>query len=62
MGVVISHNSDDDNSIDIQFHDSSVYHAIHLSNSCGYQMGSLSSKALALASDKVDDSVRLVFH
>ena len=55
VGIVKSFTSEDDKSIDIEFHDTAVHHPIHLSNVRGYTMAALTDKCLALACD-ADDS------
>jgi len=56
VGIVKSFNSDEENSIDVEFHDASVHHPIHLGNSHGYIMADLSVEAVLMASeaDEVD--------
>jgi len=49
VGIVKSHDSDQENSLDVEFHDFAVHHALHLSNSEGATMAALSSKLLATA-------------
>jgi len=49
VGIVKSHDSDQENSLDIEFHDIAVHHALHLSNSDGATMAALSRKVLATA-------------
>merc|ERR1719483_1997219 len=50
VGIVKGHESSEESSLDIEFHDSAVHHALHLSNSEGYTMSALSSRLVALAS------------
>jgi len=49
VGVIKSHDSDQENSLDVEFHDIAVHHALHLSNSEGATMAALSRKVLATA-------------
>jgi len=49
VGIVKSHHSEQENSLDIEFHDIATHHALHLSNSEGATMAALSSKILATA-------------
>jgi len=49
VGIIKSHDSDQENSLDVEFHDIAVHHALHLSNSEGATMAALSSKVLATA-------------
>ena len=55
VGIVKSFTSDEEKSIDIEFHDTEVHHPIHLSNMRGYTMAALSNKCLILACDAEDD-------
>lgn len=50
-GIVKCYNSDkeDDSSIEVEFHDSSVHHSIHINNYLRHTMAALSSQALALS-------------
>ncbi|XP_068145045.1 WD repeat and HMG-box DNA-binding protein 1 [Drosophila tropicalis] len=52
VGIVISHEdpTSGDGSIDVEFHDASIHHALHISNYNQHNLGSLSRSALALAS------------
>jgi len=49
VGIIKSHDSDQENSLDVEFHDIAVHHALHLSNSEGATMAALSRKVLATA-------------
>lgn len=60
VGIVRQYSSEDENSIDVEFHDTSVHHALHLNNNSGHSMAALSTQALALACDAQDDQPRLV--
>ena len=55
VGIVKAFASDEENSIDVKFHDSSVHHPIHLGNSAGFTMADLSTEALVLASEASDE-------
>ena len=50
VGIVKSYRSEDEKSVDVEFHDTAIHHPIHLSNVRGYSMAALSSKCLILAS------------
>jgi len=54
VGIVKSHDSDQENSLDIEFHDIAVHHALHLSNSDGATMAALSDKILVTATNGDD--------
>ena len=49
VGIVRSYLDENDNAIDVNFHDASHHHAVHLSNIFGYNMAYLSSHALVMA-------------
>ncbi|KAG4078619.1 hypothetical protein HA402_015209 [Bradysia odoriphaga] len=49
VGVVKAHNTDDENSIGVEFHDASVHHDIHIGNYLNHTMAALSTTVLALA-------------
>jgi chromosome transmission fidelity protein 4 len=51
VGIVRSFNSEDESSIDIEFHDTAVHYPIHLGNSHGYVMADLSTEAVLLANE-----------
>lgn len=51
VGIVRAFNSEEENSIDIEFHDVSTHHPIHIGNSHGYTMADLSNEAVVLASE-----------
>lgn len=54
VGIVRGYNDDQDNAIDVEFHDSAVHHAMHLSNSLGHTMADISQEAVLLACPSTD--------
>lgn len=48
VGIVRAHKTDSENSIEVEFHDSSVHHGIHITNYANHTMASLSTTVLAL--------------
>lgn len=56
IGIVRCYNTEEENSVDVEFHDTSIYHPVHMNNTQGHTMAALSSEALLLASPKGDDS------
>ena len=60
VGIVRQYTSEEENSIDVEFHNTATHHAIHVDNTCDYVMADLSSQALVLASRGDDDVPRLV--
>nr|XP_015809211.2 WD repeat and HMG-box DNA-binding protein 1 [Nothobranchius furzeri] len=49
VGIVRGYNDEQDNAIDVEFHDTAVHHAMHLTNSLGHTMADLSQEAVLLA-------------
>lgn len=60
VGIVRSFTSEEESSIDVEFHDASIHHPIHLGNNHGYVMADLSTEAVVLASD--GDESKLTCH
>lgn len=55
VGIVRAYNDDQDNAVDIEFHDSAVHHAMHLSNSLGHNMADISQEAVLLGCPSTDE-------
>ncbi|XP_008404223.1 WD repeat and HMG-box DNA-binding protein 1 isoform X1 [Poecilia reticulata] len=55
VGIVRGYNDEQDNAIDVEFHDTAVHHAMHLTNSLGHTMADLSQEAVLLACPSTDD-------
>ncbi|XP_056881392.1 WD repeat and HMG-box DNA-binding protein 1 [Takifugu flavidus] len=55
VGIVRSYNDEQDNAIDVEFHDTAVHHAMHLTNSLGHIMADLSQEAVLLACPSTDE-------
>ncbi|XP_013874087.1 WD repeat and HMG-box DNA-binding protein 1 [Austrofundulus limnaeus] len=49
VGIVRGYNDEQDNAIDVEFHDTAVHHAMHLTNSLGHTVADLSQEAVLLA-------------
>lgn len=49
IGIVRSHKTDAEDSIEVEFHDTSTHHGIHMNNHLNHTMAALSSSVLALA-------------
>lgn len=49
VGIVRAHNTAEESSVDVEFHDASVHHTLHRGNPQGHTMAALSSRALLLA-------------
>lgn len=55
VGIVRGYNDEQDNAIDVEFHDTAVHHAMHLTNSLGHTMADLSQEAVLLACPGTDE-------
>ncbi|XP_068874707.1 WD repeat and HMG-box DNA-binding protein 1 [Aphelocoma coerulescens] len=55
VGIIRCYNDEQDNAIDIEFHDTSVHHATHLPNSLGHTMADLSTEAILLACESTEE-------
>lgn len=60
VGIVRSYNDEQDNAIDVEFHDTAVHHAMHLTNSLGHIMADLSQEAVLLACPSTDELARYI--
>ncbi|XP_077569756.1 WD repeat and HMG-box DNA-binding protein 1 [Stigmatopora nigra] len=49
VGMVRGYNDEQDNAIDVEFHDTAVHHAMHLTNTLGHTMTDISQEAVLLA-------------
>lgn len=49
IGMVRSHTSETESSIEVEFHDTSTHHSIHLNNHLNHVLAALSSTVLVLA-------------
>uniref|UniRef100_A0A8C9DFX5 WD repeat and HMG-box DNA-binding protein 1 n=1 Tax=Prolemur simus TaxID=1328070 RepID=A0A8C9DFX5_PROSS len=54
-GIIRCYNDEQDNAIDVEFHDTSIHHATHLSNTLNYTIADLSHEAILLACESTDD-------
>ncbi|KAJ7420248.1 WD repeat and HMG-box DNA-binding protein 1 [Willisornis vidua] len=55
VGIVRCYNDEQDNAIDVEFHDTSVHHATHLPNSLNHTMADLSTEAILLACESTEE-------
>ncbi|XP_027426701.2 WD repeat and HMG-box DNA-binding protein 1 isoform X7 [Zalophus californianus] len=55
VGIIRCYNDEQDNAIDVEFHDTSIHHATHLSNSLNYTVADLSYEAALLACESTDE-------
>lgn len=58
VGIVTQYNTEEEESIDIEFHDSATHHAMHISNALGHTMADLSAEAALLATEADEDNPR----
>lgn len=58
MGIVRSYNDEQDNAIDVEFHDSAVHHAMHLTNTLEHSIADLSQEAVLLACEGTEELAR----
>ena len=56
IGIVTSHQTEEESNIDVEFHDTTVHHSLHLPNNDNYTMADLSTEALILANGFNEDS------
>ncbi|XP_076594786.1 WD repeat and HMG-box DNA-binding protein 1 isoform X2 [Chaetodon auriga] len=55
VGIVRGYNDEQDNAIDVEFHDTAVHHTMHLTNSLGHTVADLSQQAVLLACPSTDE-------
>ncbi|XP_057588505.1 WD repeat and HMG-box DNA-binding protein 1 isoform X2 [Hippopotamus amphibius kiboko] len=55
IGIIRCYNDEQDNAIDVEFHDTSIHHATHLSNTLNYTVADLSHEAILLACESTDE-------
>lgn len=51
VGIVRAHATSNENSIEVEFHDASIHHGLHMVNALNHTMASLSSTILALCTE-----------
>ncbi|XP_054827685.1 WD repeat and HMG-box DNA-binding protein 1 [Eublepharis macularius] len=54
-GIIRCYNDEQDNAIEVEFHDAAIHHAMHLPNSLCYTMADLSSEAVLLACESTEE-------
>ncbi|XP_042306910.1 LOW QUALITY PROTEIN: WD repeat and HMG-box DNA-binding protein 1 [Sceloporus undulatus] len=55
VGIIRCYNDEQDNAIDIEFHDTAIHHAMHLPNSLNHTMADLSNEAILLACESTEE-------
>uniref|UniRef100_A0A8C6DMN5 WD repeat and HMG-box DNA-binding protein 1 n=1 Tax=Moschus moschiferus TaxID=68415 RepID=A0A8C6DMN5_MOSMO len=61
FGIIRCYNDEQDNAIDVEFHDTSIHHATHLSNTLNYTVADLSHEAVLLACESTDELASKLF-
>lgn len=51
-GIIRAYHSEEDDTIDVEFHDTAVHHSINLINNYNYTIGDLSAEALVLSNQR----------
>jgi chromosome transmission fidelity protein 4 len=49
VGIVLQYDTEEEQSINVEFHDAATHHALHIRNQASYTMAALSQQALVLA-------------
>ena len=60
VGIVRCYNTESDNSIDVEFHDTSLHHSLHINNYLKHSMAALTEQVLVLACEINEDAPRCV--
>ncbi|XP_069466351.1 WD repeat and HMG-box DNA-binding protein 1 [Ambystoma mexicanum] len=55
VGVIRCYNDEQDNAIDVEFHDTSVHHAMHLTNTLNHTIADMSQEAVVLACTSTEE-------
>ncbi|KFV98104.1 PREDICTED: WD repeat and HMG-box DNA-binding protein 1 [Eurypyga helias] len=55
VGIIRCYNDEQDNAIEIEFHDTSIHHATHLPNLLNHTMADLSAEAVLLACESTEE-------
>lgn len=58
VGIVKQTNVEEENAIDVEFHDTNHHHSFRINNVLGHTMAALSLQALVLACEATEDSPR----
>ncbi|PSN43420.1 WD repeat and HMG-box DNA-binding protein 1 [Blattella germanica] len=56
VGIVRCYNTEDENSIDVEFHDTALHHAMHMNNFLKHTMAALTEEVLVLACEAQDEA------
>ncbi|XP_008116547.2 WD repeat and HMG-box DNA-binding protein 1 isoform X2 [Anolis carolinensis] len=55
VGIIRCYNDEEDNAIDVEFHDTAIHHAMHLPNSLNHTLADLSREAILLACESTEE-------
>nr|XP_056706893.1 WD repeat and HMG-box DNA-binding protein 1 [Euleptes europaea] len=55
VGIIRCYNDEQDNAIEVEFHDAAIHHAMHLPNSLSHTMADLSREAVLLACESTEE-------
>ena len=55
VGVILQYATEDESSINVEFHDSATHHPLHVTNTMGHTMADLSNEAVLLACQTDED-------
>ena len=58
IGVITQYDTDEEQSVNIEFHDTATHHSLHVPNAHNLSMADLSVEAAVLASTSDEDSAR----
>ncbi|XP_071835170.1 WD repeat and HMG-box DNA-binding protein 1-like isoform X2 [Apostichopus japonicus] len=56
VGVIRCYDTDEESSIDVEFHDTSVHHSLHFDNQLNHNMADVNSQAVLLATEGDEDT------
>ncbi|XP_021932631.1 WD repeat and HMG-box DNA-binding protein 1 isoform X1 [Zootermopsis nevadensis] len=56
VGIVRCYSTEDENSVDVEFHDTSLHHALHINNFFKHTMATLTDEVLVLACEIQDEA------
>ncbi|KAG1663728.1 WD repeat and HMG-box DNA-binding protein 1 [Nymphon striatum] len=60
IGIIHAYNTEEENSIDVQFHDTATHHSLHFSNSLNHTLGDVSAQAVVFACPKDENDTESV--
>lgn len=60
IGIVHCYSTEDENSIDVEFHDTSLHHALHINNFMKHTTATLTDEVSVLACEIQDEAPRYI--